>query len=258
MISVHDSRAGGAILPRLLAGGFPEALARPRAGRRRALFDAYATTILARDARDLAAIENPGALRRLLQLAAARSGSLLNHSELSRTLGTPVSTLKRYLALLETLFLVQELPAWASNRGKRLARAPKLHLADSGLQAALLGLDEQALERDRTLLGPLLESFVAGELRKQAGWSEARPSLFHFRTHAGQEVDLVLEDARGRVAGVEVKASATVTAADLSGLRALAELAGRSWVQGVVLHLGRSAVGLAPGLTACPVEALWG
>jgi predicted AAA+ superfamily ATPase len=249
--------SGGDIVARLLAGGYPEAVARERADRRRAFFDAYVTTILARDARDLAAVESPGALRRLLHLVAARSASLLNHSEMSRTLGLPVSTLKRYLALLERLFLVQELPAWASNRGKWLARAPKLHVADSGLHAALLGLDAESLGRERQVLGPLLESFVAGELRKQAGWAGTRPSLLHFRTHAGHEVDLVVEDARGRVVGIEVKASATVTASDLGGLRALAEAAGKSWVQGMVLYLGPKAVPLGPRLTACPVETLW-
>jgi len=98
---------------------------------------------------------------------------------------------------------------------------------------------------------------VAAELKKQIGWSEARPALFHFRTHAGQEVDLVLEDARGRVVGIEVKASATVTASDLAGLRVLAETAGRKFVQGVALHLGRETVPFGPNLAAVPLEALW-
>jgi len=243
---------------RLLRGGYPEAVARPRASRRRAFFDAYVATLLARDARDVAAVENPGALRRLLRLTAIRSASLLNHSELARTLAVPVSTLKRYLPLLETLFLLHEVPAWASNRGKRLVRAPKLHLADTGLLAALAGLDEEALRSERTLLGPILESFVAAELGKQIGWSETHPGLHHFRTHLGQEVDLVLEDARGRVVGIEVKASGTVVATDLDGLRALAATAGKAWVQGVVLYLGTSVVAFGPGLTARPLDTLWG
>jgi predicted AAA+ superfamily ATPase len=246
------------VLPRLARGGYPEAAARDRPERRRAFFDAYLAALLARDVRDIAAIEDPGALRRLLRLAAVRSASLLNHSELARTLTLPVSTLKRYLALLEALYLVHELPAWASNRGKRLVRAAKLHVVDSGLLLALAGFDVEALRSDRTLLGPVLESFVAAEVARQLGWSTTRPVLHHFRTHAGQEVDLVLEDARGRIVGIEVKASATVTASDLSGLRALAAVAGKSWVQGLVLHLGRDTVAFAPGLTACPVGALWG
>lgn len=252
-----SSAGGDEVLRRVLRGGYPEAIARASADRRRAFFEAYVTTILTRDVRDIAAIEEPGALRRLLQLAAVRSASLLNHAELSRTLALPVSTLKRYLALLETLFLVREVPAWASNRGKRLARAPKLHVVDSGLAASLAGLDEEALRRDRSLLGPILESFVAAELTKQLGWSRSRPVLHHFRTHGGREVDLVLEDPRGRVVGVEVKASATVTSSDLDGLRALAELAGKAFVQGIVLHLGANRVAFGPGLTACPLDVLW-
>lgn len=242
----------------LVRGGYPEAVARRRPGRRRAFFDAYVTTLLARDVRDIAAVEHPGALRRLLRLAAIRSASVLNHSEAARTLSVPVSTVKRYLALLETLFLVHEVPAWASNRGKRLARAPKLHVADTGLLAALAGLDEDALRRERSLVGPVLETFVAAELAKQIAWSETRPALHHFRTHLGREVDLVLEDARGRVVGLEVKASATVASSDLDGLRALAETAGKGWVQGMVLYLGASVVRFGPGLTACPVASLWG
>lgn len=245
------------VVERLARGGYPEAIARPRPERRRAFFDAYLASLLTRDVRDIANIEDPGALRRLLQLAAVRSGGLLNHSELARTLGLPVSTLKRYLTLLEALFLVRLVPAWATNRGKRLVRAPKFHLVDTGLLLALAGLSSAALERERTFLGPVLESFVAGELTKQLGWSQVKPVLHHFRSHAGHEVDLVLEDPRGHIVGIEVKASATVNASDLNGLRTLVELAGRSWVQGVVLHLGTGSVAFGPGLTACPIDTLW-
>jgi predicted AAA+ superfamily ATPase len=250
-------QGGVDIVPRLLQGGYPEACLRQKAGRRQAFFEAYLTTITTRDVRDIAAIEDPGALRRLLQLCAARTGATMNHTELGRTLGLPTSTLTRYLTLLEALFLVHRIPAWSSNRGKRLARTPKLHVVDTGLAMVLAGVGEAALAQERTLLGAMLESFVAAELRKQLGWSEARPNLLHFRSHAGAEVDLVLEDGRGRIVGVEVKASATPSSADFNGLRALAETAGKAFLQGVVLHLGARPVAFGPTLTACPVDALW-
>jgi predicted AAA+ superfamily ATPase len=251
-------RSSGDLVARVVTGGFPEAVARSRAGRRRAFFESYVTTIVTRDVRDIAEIEAPGALHRLLQLCAVRSASLLNHSELSRTIALPVSTLKRYLAILETLFLVRELPAWSSNRGKRLARASKIHVTDTGLLSSLAGLDEEALRNDRPGFGRVLESFVASELWKQIGWSETKPSLYHFRTHGGQEVDLVLEDARGRMVGIEVKASSTVTASDMSGLRALADVAGKLWVQGLVIYQGARSVPFGKALSACPVGALFG
>ncbi|MBI2891907.1 MAG: ATP-binding protein [Deltaproteobacteria bacterium] len=242
----------------LLRGGYPEAVVRERPARRRAFFESYVVTLLQRDVRDLAAIEMLGGLRQLLRLAAARTGSLLNHSEVARSLGLPVSTAKRYLALLEMMFLVHLVPAWSGNRSKRLVRSPKLHMVDTGLSCALAGLDEAALSSEPTLVGPILESFVAAELAKQASWSEARPTIHHFRTHGGQEVDLVLEDARGRVVGIEVKARSTVRATDLAGLRALAEAAGRSFVQGIVLYGGEQAVPFGDRLTASPIASLWG
>ena len=98
---------------------------------------------------------------------------------------------------------------------------------------------------------------MAAELRKQASWSETRPSLLNFRTHAGREVDLVLEDASGRVVGLEVKAASTASSSDFDGLRALAETAGKAFVQGVVLYLGRACVPFGPHLTALPLDSLW-
>ena len=148
------------VIDRLCGGGYPDALAR-RAGRRRsAWFDAYVTTVLERDVRSLANIDRLLDLPRLLGLLAARVGQLINHADLARSLGLPQTTLKRYMALLEATFLVCRLPAWFTNVGKRLAKAPKLLLADTGLLMHLLDVDATRLRRDRTLLGPR-----AGELR---------------------------------------------------------------------------------------------
>jgi hypothetical protein len=245
------------LVARLLLGGYPPVLSRPAYERRRAWFGSYITTILQRDVRDLAHIEGLTALPRLLSLLAARSCSLLNLAELSRSIAIPLSTLKRYLTLLETTFLVQLLPPWSANIGKRFVKSPKVLLNDTGLIAYLLGLNEERLELDSMLMGPLLENFVAMELRKQAAWSQSQPRVFHFRLQTGQEVDLVLEDAAGNVAGIEVKASATITARDFKGLRALAELAGKRFRRGIVLYTGSSPVPFASDLHALPIGALW-
>ena len=170
---------------RLLIGGYPEVVTRPRAARRGAWFEAYITTILQRDVQDLANIEGLNELPRLLKLLAVRISTLLNYAALARDAGLPQSTLKRYLALLEATFLVHTLPAWSANLGKRLVKSPKLFLVDSGLTGHLVGVDAKRLSADRKLLGQLLESFVITELHKQRTWSEARPALYHFRTHSG-------------------------------------------------------------------------
>lgn len=242
---------------RLLRGGYPEVLSRSSESRRRAWFDSYITTILQRDVRDLSNIEGLTQLPRLLSLLAARSASLVNYAELSRSASMPQSTLKRYVSLLEATFLVRTLPAWSSNLSKRLVRSPKLLLCDTGLISAMQGLNAKRLASDPVLMGPLLENFVAMELRKQSAWSNTQPQIFHFRTQTGQEVDLVMENAAGRVVGVEVKSSATVGSRDFRGLRALAEASGDRFLCGIVLYTGKTAVPFGDNLHALPVSSLW-
>lgn len=242
---------------RIVVGGFPEAVARPSSERRDAWFRSYVTSLLQRDVRDLASIEGLTDMPRLLGLLAARSGALMNMSEVSRAAGIAHSTLRRYLALLEATYVLQPLPAWSINIGKRLVRSPKIHLLDSGLAAHLRGdLDAASLSRSPSL-GPLLETFVVQEVRKLLGWSRQNATAYHFRTAAGQEVDLVLEAPGQRVAGVEVRASAKVGPSDFKGLRALAEAAGDSFVRGVVLYLGDQCVPFADNLWALPVAKMW-
>jgi len=108
----------------------------------------------------------------------------------------------------------------------------------------LTGYTEKRLKQDPTFSGHLLENFVVIELFKQKAWSDISVDLFHFRTSAGREVDIVLEDKIGRIVGVEVKAAGSVTQKDFSGLRALAEICGKQFIRGIVLYNGRQAVPL--------------
>ncbi len=246
----------GTLLGRLLCGGYPEVVGRATEARRRAWFNSYLMTILQRDVRDLANIEGLTELPRLLSLLATRSAGLINFAELSRTSTIPQSTLKRYMSLLETTFLVQHLPAWSGNLGKRLVKAAKLVLNDTGLMAYLLGATSERMVSEG-LVGPLLENFVVMELRKQLTWSEIQPQMFHWRTQTGQEVDILLEDARGRIVGIEVKASATVGSQDFKGLKTLAEATGDRFLRGIVLYTGRESIPYGSSLHALPVDALW-
>lgn len=242
---------------RLRAGGYPEALARPSAERRDAWFGAYVTTLLQRDIRDLARIEGLADLPRLLSLVAANAGNLVSFAELSRDAGIAQTTLKRYLALLETSFLVNRLPAWSVNLGKRLIKAPKLYLGDPGLAAHLLGWGENDRPALDTTAGRLLESFVFMELTKAITWSRVQPRLFHFRTAAGSEVDFVLEDRSGRCIGVEAKAGVSVGEKDFRGLRGLRDALGERFRAGVVLYGGSETVPFGRQLSAAPVSSLW-
>ncbi|MGA9898265.1 MAG: DUF4143 domain-containing protein, partial [Terriglobales bacterium] len=197
------------------------------------------------------------AVPRLLSVVASRAGGLLNFADLSRSLSLPQTTLKRYFALLEATFLVQLLQPWSVSTGQRLIRTPKVYLNDTGLLAHVLGLTLDRLELDAGLAGGVLENFVLMELRKQASWSETQPQFFYWRTVSGQEVDIVLENSAGQLAGIEVKASATLNGGDVRGLRALASVAGRRWIRGVVLYAGTEVVPFAGNLHGVPVSHLW-
>ena len=244
------------ILERAIKGGYPEANARGSESRRRAWSGSYITTILQRDVRDIANIDGLTAMPRLLSMLAARSTSLLNYSELSRTTGLPQSTLKRYMTLFETLFLIDHLPAWYSNLGKRLVKTAKLIMNDTGLLSTLLAVDATRLENN-PLCGAVIENFVIMELKKQISWSNTKPVMLHYRTQTGQEVDVVLEDTAGRIVGIEIKSSKSVGGQDFRGLQSLAEISGNNFLRGIVLYSGNQVVSFGRNLIAMPIDTLW-
>lgn len=240
---------------RIVGGGFPEALSRKRAARRQAWFDAYVTTITQRDIRQLSNIDGLTGLPRLLSLLAVRSGALANVAELARAVAIPQATLHRYLALLETTFLYQPLPAWHANLGKRLIKAPKMYLLDSGLACALGGA-ATALP-DAPHYGGLLETFVLNELRRIASGMAMPPKIFHYRSAGGVEVDFVIEDTAGNVVGVEVKANRSLGERHFAGLRDLEAALGKRFRCGVVLYGGEEVVRFGRSLWAAPTRLLW-
>lgn len=241
----------------LLAGGFPDAVIRTSAARRTAWFDAYVQAILQRDVRDLANIEQLTEIPNLLQLLATRSATLLNFAELSRTAGIAQSTLKRYFALLEMLFLVVRLPSWERNPGKRLVKAPKVFLPDSGLLCHFMAATADSLASKPGLPGGVVETFVLSELLKHVAFSRQRLSLWHYRTQSNIEVDFVLENRLGLITGIEVKASATVNGKDFKGLRHLQETESAIFQRGIVLYAGREVVPFGDKLWAVPLSVWW-
>lgn len=253
--SPSEERA--ALFARMMTGGYPEVVTRTTMARRQTWFKSYITTILQRDIRDLANIEGLVALPRLLSLLAARAGGLLNFAEISRSIGFAQTTLKRYFALLEAALLIEMLPAWTGSRTKRLVKAPKVFLSDTGLFSYLQGLTWKRLQLDPTLTGTLAENFVVSELRKQATWSEMRIELFHFRTNTDAEVDIIIENEAGEIVGVEVKASASVGANDFKGLRVLAQTVGKKFRRGIVLYAGKESVPFGDELYSIPIQAVW-
>ena len=252
-----QGRLGHALAERIVAGGYPAALARASARRRANWYRDYIETLVQRDVRDLARIGALDALPRLLTLAAGQTARLLNVADLASPFQLSRPTIRDYVTLLARVFLLEELPPWHTNRLSRLIKTPKLHLGDTGFVCALLGLDAAALWADRPLLGQLLETFVFQELRRQASGEDAPIVFHHLRDKDGVEVDIVLEASGHRIAGIEVKAAATVTARDFRGLQKLKESTGERFVAGVVLYDGEATVPFGERLYAVPLRRLW-
>lgn len=246
-----------ALIRYLLAGGYPEATSRMVEHRRAAWFDSYLQAILQRDVRELANLEQLTQMPHLLQLLATRSGSLLNFAEISRASGLTQTTLKRYFALLETLFLIYRLPSWERNPGKRLVKAPKVFLPDCGLLSHLMGQSAASLESMPGLPGGQVETFVLGELLKHLAFSRQRLSLWHYRTQSNMEVDFVLENPEGKITGIEVKASLTIDNKDFKGLRHLQETEPNIFQRGIVLYGGKDIIPFGSELYAVPLAMWW-
>jgi len=251
----HYRNLGKELAEIICAGGYPAALARSSEKRRIIWYRDYITTLVQRDVQDLSNIHNLDVLPRLLTLAAGQSARLFNAADLAAPFSLSRPTIRDYLTLLEQVFLIEQLPPWHSNRLSRLIKKPKLHLADTGLASALLGITSDALWNDRALLGQLLETFVYQELRKYADWHDRPLNFFHFRNKDKVEVDIVIEQGQ-KIAGIEIKAAATATANDFKGLRKLKEGCGNSFAIGVVFYDGESIVPFGDRLYAVPISLL--
>jgi hypothetical protein len=252
-----SSRQGQSLAARMVQGGFPALLPLPTPARRARWHRDYVETIVQRDVRSISRIASLDSLPRLLELLAGQTARMLNISELAAPFGLSRPTLREYVTLLERQFLVDELPAWHTNRISRLVKGAKVHLADTGLGCALLGLNADALWKDRDAFGQMLETFVYNELRRQSSGLNERIAFSHFRHRDGAEVDIVVEHGAGVVSGVEVKASSTVRASDFAGLRMLKQACGKRFGCGVVVYDGETCVGFGDGMYAVPVERLW-
>ncbi|GEP95404.1 ATP-binding protein [Chitinophaga cymbidii] len=246
------------IIQIIKAGGYPEAVQRESEARRAKWFESYIIAVLQKDIRDLANIEGLTQLPNILQLIATRVGSTINLSDIARLSGVKNTTLQRYTALLEQVFLILRIPAWTPNAEGQFVKSPKIVLNDTGLLCHLRGEGESLIE-NRTTAGSFLENFVVMEIIKQLGWFDDFLKPYHFSIHKGAEVDLVLENRKKQLYGIEIKSTATVRESDFRGLKRLAELAGDKFQKGIVLYTGEQTLGGFGGknLHAVPVSALW-
>ena len=254
-----DSLAlGDALTDRVLRGGYPEAITRDSAKRRMAWARQYVDALIQRDVLDVAGIDKLDQLPRFLNALAQTAGQMCNYSQLAGQVGLDGKTAARYAGVFETMYLLKRVDVWARNRLSRVVKTPKLQFIDAGLLAMLMNLGIEEVRRDRSRFGQVLETFVFGELLKHTTSAEGDYQLLYYRDADKVEVDIVIENAAGQLVGVEVKASATVKASDLRGLRKLAALAGDQFKMGVLLYDGAETLPLGDGVWAAPLSSLWG
>jgi len=242
---------------RLVRGGMPEAVARTDPRRRGRFLDSYVQNLIDRDVRQLTEIERAPQLATLIRLLAARSGSLVAPGSLESELQISRPTVARYMRLLEEVFLIKRIPGWSRNLGTRATAAPKLIFVDSAIAAQLLALESHALRRPGAPFCPLLECFVLSELARQLTWSHELADLYHYRDHNKVEVDGIIENRRGQVIGIEVKAASTVRSDDFNGLRQLSARLADDFIVGIVLYTGNATLPFGPKLRAVPASAIW-
>lgn len=255
--SASDSRVRDYLMQRIITGCFPEPLQRKTEQRIKMWQKQYINALVQKDVKEVGQIDHVDKIATLLKLTAFYSSKLINFSELGAKLGLDRLTVKKYVALLEQLFLLKQLPAWQTSEYKRLVKTPKLHLADTGLLCSARGINAEFLLTHPKELGFLLETFVYNELQKQADWLDEDVSFYHYRDKDKKEVACVIENARGGCFAVEVKASATLGASDFSGLERFKAVAGNRFKIGVLLYDGDQTLAFGKDLFAVPLGALW-
>jgi predicted AAA+ superfamily ATPase len=243
----------------VVRGGYPEMVSRPPGRRRAQWLRSYLEMTLERDVLDLTdRARRLDDLPRLLRVVGTRIGGLLDLTSMGRAIEMKRDSVRRYLRLLELLFLVQQVPAWSANLTQQMIKRPKLWLADSGLACQLAGYSEERFLSDESgMAGSLFENFVASEISKQASWLDQGVDLHHFRTAGGREVDIVGDAKDGSIVGIEAKLSATPGKSDFSGLAHLRDAVGNRFKAGVVLNTSAETLPFGERLWSVPVAGLW-
>lgn len=258
ILKTDQPAIGDELIDRVLRGGYPEAISRTSARRRVTWAQQYIEAIIQRDVRDIANIEKLDQLPRFLRALAQTVGQMCNYSQLGGQVGLDGKTASRYIGIFEQMYLLKRIDVWARNRLNRMVKTPKLQFIDSGLLSMLLDLSSEEVRQNRTRFGNVLETFVFSELLKHSTTADGNYRLMYYRDSDKFEVDFVIENAAGKLAGVEVKAAATVKESDLRGLKKLASLAGSQFKIGVLLYDGTETMPLGNGIWAAPLSTLWG
>lgn len=242
-----------------LRGGFPQAVSASSIEFGLRWSASYLRELFTRDVAELEPRRDPQRLRRYFEVLAASSAGVVLDRTLYDVAEVDRRTATAYERLLQDLYVLDLLPAWHSNRLKRLARLPKRHVVDPGLVAAALDLDVEAVMRDGYLVGRMLDTFVVSQFRPELTLTGRPPVLHHLRDQNGaREIDLIAELGGGRVIAMEIKATSAPRPADARHLAWFRDEMGERFVCGLVLHTGPGIFPLGDRIVAAPIASIWG
>lgn len=255
--ATKEIRIRNYLISRIVSGCFPEPIQREKESRIKAWYNSYLHTLIQKDIRDLGHIEHHSDMTKLLVVLSLYSGKLINFSELGERVNLDRVTVKKYMNLLEQLFLIDSLSPWHTNAYKRLIKSHKLHVVDTGIICASRGLNQEKLIAHPELYGALLETFVFNELKKQSNFIEEKLYFSHYRDKDKVEIDIIIENSLDEIIAVEVKAASTINQKDLTGLKKLKEIAKHQFKIGILLYDGDHTTSFGENLYAVPIAALW-
>lgn len=253
----NEIRIRKKLIKRIITGCFPEPLQRENEKRAAIWYKQYIDSLMQRDIQELEHIDNQKAMFHLLQLSMHYSAKLLNLSEMGAKIGLNHITVKKYVSILEHLFLIELLPAWHTNESKRLIKTPKLHVCDTGLICSVRNITSDRLDYSTTDLGFLVESFVFNEIKKQSNFLEEQLNFYHYRDHDKVEVDIIIENGMRECFAIEVKSSGTIGQKDLIGLRRFKDATKEHFKIGILLYDGDDTIDFGGNLFAVPLAAIW-
>ncbi len=250
------SRLGTELIERAERGGFPAAIYR-EGNRRKRWYNNYLNALIQRDINDISRISGLDQIPKLFRLMATQTAQLTNVSELARAFQFTRPTIDHYMTLMHRLFLVDFLEPWFMNNQKRLVKTPKLHISDAGLLMAILGYTTDYLQKNYHKFGPVLESFVVSEIRRQLSWFDDNTKLFHYRDRDDYEIDLIVEQSNGQIFCIEVKSAASIHQSDLRSIRRFKEHHPDSFAGGIILFDGEYVQSFGDDIYGIPISHLW-
>jgi hypothetical protein len=242
-----------------LRGGFPDCIAIENETVRRRWLESYVDQIVTRDVQNVQGNRDPIRVRRFLQALALNSAGIPANSSIWEAAGVSQKTAEAYEHALSNLYVLDSLPAWRSNRLKRLTLRSKRYLVDAGILGALINIDVAGVLQDGDVLGRIIDTFIASQIRSEIGASPSHPRLFHLRDGNGRhEVDILAELSGQKVVAFESKSMAAPSVKDATHLRWLRDQIGDRFVRGVIFHSGPAIYELDERILAVPICALWG